>query len=598
MTHAFHRRRRQDKNPKRNFSALSTTTILAEGDEEAATRMKTATATTRIVLMHWFRKGLRLHDNPALLHSLQQLKQPSSTTTSRVCTATAFYPVYVLDGNCYALKHCTALRANFLVECLQDLDANLRQSSADKSRLYVLSGDPVVVLPELWTQWGVTHLSFEADETGEPYAVQRDQAILAAAQSMGIQVHSVASETLYPIEDYYDNIKSAAVPATMTGFQKLFHSMPQPLATVLAAPTAQSFPPANNDDKNLYLPPTHPTQLPWPRNTPRAKVEPLWNATDCHNLTPLVRGGETAARQALQSSLQNATYVATFSKPHTSYTSLAPSTTSLSPYLSTGCLSPREAWTAIAQAVERAPQTVAPTKPPVSLHGQLLWRDFNNLMANNANQESPGSWGHIAGNKYCRDTVIWDDDPLLLQAWKEGRTGYPWIDACMRQLATQGWIHHLGRHAVACFLTRGDLWQSWEQGALHFEGALLDADYSLNGFNWLWLSCSGFFYQYFRCYSPVSFAKKNDPSGRYIRHFVPELAHLPDAYIYQPWEAAPNVLAKAGIVLGLTYPHPIVDHATASKANMGRMKQAYDAYKGKEQARNGPSNNKKKARKK
>ena len=156
----------------------------------------------------------------------------------------------------------------------------------------------------------------------------------------------------------------------------------------------------------------------------------------------------------------------------------------------------------------------------------------------------------------------------------------------MRQLANEGWIHHLGRHAVACFLTRGDLWQSWEVGAKHFEAQLLDADYALNGFNWLWLSCSGFFYQYFRCYSPIAFQKKNDPHGSYVRKHIPELKDVPVKYIYEPWEAPPSVLQKAGVVLGKTYPRPIVDHATISKENMARMKGAYAAYK----AKNGGNN--------
>ena len=145
-------------------------------------------------------------------------------------------------------------------------------------------------------------------------------------------------------------------------------------------------------------------------------------------------------------------------------------------------------------------------------------------------------------------------------------------------------MHHLGRHAVACFLTRGDLWQSWEEGAKHFEAELLDADYALNGFNWLWLSCSGFFYQYFRCYSPIVFQKKNDPNGQYIRKYVPELKDLPSKYIYSPWEAPASVLENAGVTLGTNYPHPLVDHKVISKENMARMKQAYDDHKAREAA--------------
>ena len=113
--------------------------------------------------------------------------------------------------------------------------------------------------------------------------------------------------------------------------------------------------------------------------------------------------------------------------------------------------------------------------------------------------------------------IPWGTDEEKLLAWKEGRTGFPFIDAIMTQLRVEGWIHHLARHAVACFLTRGDLWQHWEEGAAVFDLYLLDADWALNNANWQWLSCSNFFYQFFRCYSPVAFGKKTDPSCAYIR---------------------------------------------------------------------------------
>ena len=146
---------------------------------------------------------------------------------------------------------------------------------------------------------------------------------------------------------------------------------------------------------------------------------------------------------------------ASFEKPKTSCTEVSsPSTTALGPYLSSGCLSPRTAWYAVAEANARASPGTNLSRPPVSLHGQLLWRDFNHLMAHAANARNPGSWGRMEGNPYCWD-VTWSSDPDRLAAWREGRTVYPWIDACMAQLRAEGWIHHLGRHAVACFLTRG-----------------------------------------------------------------------------------------------------------------------------------------------
>jgi len=513
-----------------------------------------------VVCMHWFRKGLRLHDNPGLT---------AATSQENV---SKMYPLYIMDGDSYQLLRCTALRANFLVECLQDLDKSLRESG---SRLYVGKGDPIEVLPKLWDKWGVTHMTFEQDETDEPYAKQRDEKVLEQAKKYGIKVESFASETLHPLHKYTE-VAKGSVPSTMGAFQTLFGKMGK---VTKPTPAPKKYPPSDDHDSKIMLPPKSATDLPWSRHVPKDEVTPHWDAANCRGLAPIVRGGEVCALAQLKKTVEERpNFVATYEKPMTSPVATREmSTTVLSPYMSLGCLSPRRLWYAIAESSARSSAT-SKSKPPVSLHGQALWRDFNHLMAHEANRNQPGSWGQIDGNKFCRP-IPWDDDKVLLSAWKEGRTGYPWIDACMKQLETEGWIHHLGRHAVACFLTRGDLWQSWEKGAEHFESRLLDADYALNGFNWLWLSCSGFFYQYFRCYSPVAFQKKNDPNGEYIRKWIPELRELPSKYIYEPWTAPASIQEKAGVRIGRDYPKPIVDHAIESKENMSKMKMAYDQYK-------------------
>lgn len=189
--------------------------------------------------IHWFRKGLRLSDNPALVACLE-------------LSPRNIYPVYILDGNSYELFRCTPLRANFLVECLQDLDKNLRTLG---SRLYVFSGDPKVILPERWKEWKITHMSFEEDETGEPYSLSRDETILELAESSDVRLYTAKSETLYPLDEYMKKVKKS-VPNSMGGFQKLFDNMP-PMKKVLSAPQRDDIP--QNEDleelKKLYLPP-------------------------------------------------------------------------------------------------------------------------------------------------------------------------------------------------------------------------------------------------------------------------------------------------------------------------------------------------------
>ena len=183
------------------------------------------------------------------------------------------------------------------------------------------------------------------------------------------------------------------------------------------------------------------------------------------------------------------------------------------------------------------------------------------------------------GNPICKQ-IKWDKyDNDKCNKWKYGQTGYPLIDALMIQLRRTGWIHHLGRHAVACFLTRGDLWQSWEHGRDIFGEYLLDGDYALNSANWMWLSASAFFTAYFRVYSPINFGKKTDKNGDFVKFWIPKLKHYPAKYIYEPWKAPKQLQKQWGCIIGKDYPKPIVDHDVAKKANLGKMKQAFDAYK-------------------
>lgn len=158
-------------------------------------------------------------------------------------------------------------------------------------------------------------------------------------------------------------------------------------------------------------------------------------------------------------------------------------------------------------------------------------------------------------------------------------------------------MHHLGRHCVACFLTRGDLWQSWEEGVRVFSKYLVDEDWSLNNSNWMWLSCSAFFHQYHRVYSPVSFPKKySSTAPKFIKKYVPQLASFPDKYIYEPWKAPMLVQQAAGCTIGVDYPKPMVDHASASKRNKDRMAAAFAQAKRKKAEQTQAGGKKKRAK--
>jgi cryptochrome len=233
------------------------------------------------------------------------------------------YPVYVIDADCYQLRHCSAKRATFLLDCLRDLDHQLRISH--NTRLYVTSGDPTVVLPELWQRWKITDVTYDIDETGEPYGVARDAAVAAMAADHNVRflnnMDNIASEIIFSLADYLNKAKTT-VPYSMSAFQKVFDRMgPVPLPRAMPKTTMVT---DDLDDPKFNVP-SCATQLPWPRQTPRANVQPLWTAADCdlHHINQMmVRGGERIALERLERKLQDVNWVANFAKPDTSYTTI------------------------------------------------------------------------------------------------------------------------------------------------------------------------------------------------------------------------------------------------------------------------------------
>lgn len=157
----------------------------------------------------------------------------------------------------------------------------------------------------------------------------------------------------------------------------------------------------------------------------------------------------------------------------------------------------------------------------------------------------------------------WDEDPQRLTAWQRGQTGYPIVDAGMRELWQTGFMHNRVRMVVASFLTK-HLLLNWREGEVWFWDCLLDADIASNACSWQWVGGSGADASpYFRIFNPITQGEKFDKTGAYTRRWVPEVAELPDKYLHKPWEAPDEVLSAAGVALGETYPHPIVDHKTA-----------------------------------
>jgi cryptochrome len=323
--------------------------------------------------------------------------------------------------------------------------------------------------------------------------------------------------------------------------------------------------------------------------------------------TTAIRGGETLALSKLAELCSDSTYIGTFEKPNSAPTDLEPqSTTLLSPHLHFGSLSVREFWWRVQDVImERKKKKQHVSDIPVNLPGQLLFRD----MYFGAQAALGYSFAQEEGNKICR-FVDWhlrsnvSDTPVgehlldgtynvdstqaeeWFQRWKFGKTGFPWIDALMRQLRLEGWIHHLGRHAVACFLTRGGCYVHWERGVEVFEEWLVDHETACNVGNWMWLSCTAFFSMFYRVYSPIAFGRKTDMEGKFVKHFVPELEDFDQKYIYEPWKAPIADQKRWGCLIkgdgrmeeegGMkVYPKPMFDFNERRQVCIDKLKKTY-----------------------
>ena len=234
----------------------------------------------------------------------------------------------------------------------------------------------------------------------------------------------------------------------------------------------------------------------------------------------------------------------------------------LSPYLHFGCISARE----VESRLPGGPGAAA-------FRRQLCWRDFyaHVLLAH------PQNARHEHQERY-RGTLRWDDDDELFAAWTDGRTGYPLVDAGMRQLRHEGWMHNRARLVTASFLTK-ELGIDWRRGERHFMRLLVDGDEANNNGNWQWVTSVGVDPQpyYRRFYNQARHLERFDPDGSYVRRYVPELARVPDRHLAEPWTMPAEVQEACGCVIGSDYPAPIVDRPAARDRAVERYREALSA---------------------
>ncbi|KIY01385.1 uncharacterized protein Z520_02937 [Fonsecaea multimorphosa CBS 102226] len=585
-------------------------------------------------VLYWFRTDLRLHDSPALTHALSL--NPST-----------IIPLWMWDPHYVYRQRGAANRWHFLVECMRDLSHSLTQLNS-RQKLFVVRAarGPAETMALMLRRWKVDVLVFEKDT--DAYARVRDQEVVRVAGDQGVKVVSVSGRTLFDSDEVVQmngGKPTMSMAQLVKAVAKINHGVPQ---RPLERPT--SFPdPLGESEMDLSgleqevsgdgeRPTTNQAHTKWPgvdgmdynavqrtlggnKDTQFAAglmgpdsdfsvptLEEMGIDPSC--VTSPHSGGETAGLALLARHVADEEYISTFEKPATAPTAFEPAaTTLLSPHMHFGSVSCRKFWWDVEAVLEkRRRQKKHVSDHPVNIPGQLLFRD----MYFAAHAQIGVAFGQTVGNPVARfipwhlqsrystdkeggkpvsDGTYMVDNPQAeeyFQRWKHGRTGFPWIDALMRQLKHEGWIHHLGRHAVACFLTRGGCYVSWERGAEVFEEWLVDHEVACNAGNWMWLSCTAFFSQFFRCYSPVSFPKKWDPEGAFVRRYVPELERFDKKFIYEPHKAPIADQKSWGCLIKgdgtgkgeegeyKVYPKPMFDFNERRRFCLDRMKEAYD----------------------
>lgn len=471
----------------------------------------------------WFRQDLRLQDNAALAAALQ--------------TGAPIVPVYVLDDAGEGAWPAGGAARWWLHHALVALDASLR---ALGGRLILARGPADGVLDRLRRDTGAAAVYW--NRRYEPAVIARDRAIKAGLAAAGVEVRSFNSALLF--EPHTVANKQGKPFQVFTPFWR--HCLAQPVpAPVPVQPAVWPAParwPASLAVDELGLLPS----LPWAREFPE-------------HWTP----GEAGAQQRLKAFVAGAVddYGNRRNLPDTDGTSR------LSPWLHCGELGPRQIWAAL-QARAKATGVFPSGRGEQVFLSEVGWREFAHHLLFH--------FPHTPAQPLREDfeKFPWAADPggVRLRAWQRGRTGYPVVDAGMRQLWRTGWMHNRVRMITASFLVK-HLRLSWTHGAAWFWDTLVDADLANNTLGWQWTAgCGADAAPYFRIFAPVLQGEKFDPEGGYVRRWVPELARLPAKWIHRPWEAPAEVLGAAGVTLGQNYPAPIVDHAAARAAALAAFK--------------------------
>jgi deoxyribodipyrimidine photo-lyase len=473
-------------------------------------------------ILVWFRNDLRLHDNQALYTAIQSQSQ--------------IIPLYCIDSRnfsqtSYGFPKTGAYRAQFLRESIADLRQSLRQLGSD---LVVRRGYPEEIIPSLVQTLEIDAIYYAEEITFEEVKVE--VALENALRPLGVRLTSFWETTLYHIDDLPFAIDD--LPELFTTFRKQVEAAKTPIRNPFPIPQRQ-----------LPLPKIDVGEIPSLLELGLASPQ-----ADSRGVMPF-QGGETAGLARVNAYIWQQDLLKNYK--HTRNRMLgADYSSKFSPWLANGSLSPRYLY----QQVRDYEAQRLQNDSTYWLIFELLWRDYFRFICNKHGNQIFFKSG-LQGI-----SIPWKEDWDLFERWQQGTTGYPLVDANMREIAATGFMSNRGRQNVASFLTK-NLGINWQMGAEWFESLLIDYDVCSNWGNWNYTAGVGNDARGFRFFNIIKQSKDYDPNADYIKHWLPELAALPPHLALEPWKMSQDEQNRYNVRLGQDYPRPIVDLMQSAREN-------------------------------
>jgi deoxyribodipyrimidine photo-lyase len=477
-------------------------------------------ATKRILL--WYRNDLRLHDHEPL--------------TQALIAGTSIVPLYCFDDRqfgqtSFGFPKTGAFRSQFLLESVADLRHSWQTCGSD---LIIRRGLPEIVIPELVVRLGITDVYYHREVTAEELGVS--SALEASLKAIDVNYKTFWGHTLYHLQDLPFGLPN--LPELFTKFRKDVERDCQIRASL---PAPVTLPPLPADLDLGELPSLSDLGLTAPELDTRGVLA--------------YHGGETAGIARLDEYIWQHDRLRVYKETRNGMLG-ADYSSKFSAWLALGCLSPRY----INQQVQKYEDERIENDSTYWLIFELLWRDyFRFICAKHGNNmfKRAGLQGV---------DLNWKQDWERFDLWREGKTGFPLVDANMREIAATGYMSNRGRQNVASFLTK-NLGIDWRMGAEWFESLLVDYDVCSNWGNWNYTAGVGNDARGFRFFNIIKQSQDYDREGKYVKHWLPELERVPAAKVHEPWKLLPVEQERFGVNIGVDYPQPVVDLFKSARSN-------------------------------